>query len=225
MTDLTDQQLLIKMHGGNHAAAEMLWKRLSPRLYVHARSLAREGSLGEDCVQGAFLRVLGLPKREVQLIKDPLPWLMMVVRREVFQALRARGRATRRERRYGADDHSAREHGSHGTGNEHSLAISPELREQLEAALESLPRREREVIMLRHYVMLTFDQMELALGIARSTVVSRYRAAIARLEALMTMNHDNQHSILNQHARKYPTKSELAEESEHVSVEAQRART
>ena len=185
MIELSDQQLLIKMHSGHHAATEMLWKRLSLRLLVFARSLTRDGMLAEDAVQSTFMRVLTLSKREVQKVKDPLAWLMMVVRREAFQALRARGRAARREYNHCVDERTDQTQASGTSRDGHDWSVGPELRAQLEAALETLPRRDREVIMLRHFVMLTFDQMELALGIPRSTVVSRYREAVHRLELRM----------------------------------------
>ena len=44
-----------------------------------------------------------------------------------------------------------------------------------------MPRRYREVIVLKHIVGMTFDQLALALSANRSTVASRYRNAVARL--------------------------------------------
>jgi RNA polymerase sigma factor (sigma-70 family) len=56
---------------------------------------------------------------------------------------------------------------------------------ELVAALESLPRRQREVVILRHVLGLSFDQIEASTGINRNTASSVYRVAVATLERLL----------------------------------------
>src|SRR5262249_21205447 len=53
---------------------------------------------------------------------------------------------------------------------------------ELEAAIDRLPRRHREMIALKHIAGLTFDQIAVATGLNRNTAAARYRAAIEALQ-------------------------------------------
>ncbi len=56
-----------------------------------------------------------------------------------------------------------------------------ELRESVQMALERLPAEQREVLVMKIWGELTFEQIAVALEIPMSTAASRYRYAIARL--------------------------------------------
>ena len=55
----------------------------------------------------------------------------------------------------------------------------------LHTALEALPRRYREVLVLKHAGGLTFDQIALALATNRNTIAGRYRAALKSLRGVL----------------------------------------
>jgi len=65
-------------------------------------------------------------------------------------------------------------------------------RQVLEAALATLPQEQREVLVLKVWSELTFAQIAQALHIPANTAASRYRYAIARLQALLAseVTHD-----------------------------------
>ncbi len=173
-----DTHLLLRMHDGDGAAADLIWRRHAPSLRAYARSIVREESAAEDVVQRVFCRVLELPKARLRAIDVARPWLAAAVRNEAIRHLRGEGRERRRRNNAAAAGALKR---SAGPG------IAPAgAHESVEAALDSLPRRSREAIVLRHIAGLNFDQMAAALGLPRSTVASRYSAALALLKAAMT---------------------------------------
>ncbi len=67
-------------------------------------------------------------------------------------------------------------------GGPEQVAVARELREIVEAAIDRLPARQREVVVLKHYGQLTFQQIADATGAPPSTVKSRLHAALTRLE-------------------------------------------
>jgi RNA polymerase sigma-70 factor (ECF subfamily) len=79
---------------------------------------------------------------------------------------------------------------------------SPEVRcEQLETselvsrAIAELPDHLREVLVLRHYENMKFEQISRLLGIPASTLKSRFAAALSRLrERLQILAPDNEES-------------------------------
>ena len=66
-----------------------------------------------------------------------------------------------------------------------AAALSGEERREVVRALRRLPRRQREVLVLRYYLDLPDEQIASDLGIAQPTVRSVRRRALASLERLL----------------------------------------
>jgi len=165
-----DRHLLILTHKGNEPAARELWARFAPRLLAYARSIV--GSGAEDVVQSVFLAILGRTRKELRGVEDPAAWLLVLTRRCALNHLRS----TRRElsRREVVKARAAARTSAESANGE-----------SLDGALSALPRRLREVVVLRHIAGLTFDQVAVALGANRNTTAARYREAIRRLRDML----------------------------------------
>lgn len=170
-TDL--KQLLLETHQGHEPSARALWHTQAPRLLRYARAIVVSWSDAEDVVQVVFCRVLNMARREVERVSDPGAWLAQVTRREAINHLRSRKReAARREAAGGL--------GLHRDDNDPAPIDA-----DLEAAIERLPRRFREVIVLKHVAGLTFDQIAAATGLNRNTAASRYKSSVEALRDLL----------------------------------------
>jgi RNA polymerase sigma factor (sigma-70 family) len=64
--------------------------------------------------------------------------------------------------------------------------LDKESHRRLRAALETLPRRQRDVVACRYLLDLSEDETALSLGIARGTVKSRLSRALDRLEQALS---------------------------------------
>lgn len=174
MNNTSDQDLLKLMHRGDQAAARELWSRLGGRLTALAASMLRHSagaSLGPDVVQGAFLKLLKLPARDVKAIGDVAAWLTTLVRREAIDTRRKLSRGAGR-------DLASRQIA--GTASE----AGPNA--ELLLAIDVLDEHQRELIQLKHIAGLTFDQIALVLEENRETLASRYRVALQRLREIMS---------------------------------------
>lgn len=171
-----DCQLLQQTHTGNEPAARALWARFAPRLLAYAASIT--GTAADDVVQSVFVSILSQPRSVIREVQDPAAWLLTLTRRAALNHLRAfrRERNRRRERAVQAEQ-AARRQGP--------VFVD---QEALNAAVSSLPRRLREVVVLRHIAGLTFDQTAAALGANRNTTASRYRDAMDRLRAILDVD-------------------------------------
>ena len=157
-------QLLMRSRRGDEAAAVALWEDHGPRLIAYVRVVLRDGHGAEDVVQQVFIEALRAPSATVAAVRDVPAWLTWLARRRAANHLRASARRARAERRSarGADGAAA----ARGGGSE----------------IDALPRRAREVLVLRHGSGLTFAQMALALGVAASTAAARYEDAVRMLK-------------------------------------------
>lgn len=168
-----DVQLLLLTHKGNEPAARKLWARFAPRLLAYANSISGAG--GEDIVQNVFVSILSQPRSVIRGVEDPAAWLLILTRRTALNFLRSvrREKSRRRERAAQAEQAARR-----------AAPVFVDA-EALNSAVASLPRRLREVVVLRHIAGLTFDQTAGALGANRNTTAARYREAIRRLREVL----------------------------------------
>ena len=143
-----------------------------PKLLLCARQWTRSFADAEDVVQEAFIRYW---RHQRQLPGDPQALLITSIRRAALD------QARREFRR------AAREEKSAGGLEEHTFVFDPrpgddaERRHEIEAALQQLPVEQREVLVLKIWNDLTFEQIAGTLGIPPNTAASRYRYALAAL--------------------------------------------
>lgn len=176
-----DRQLLIRTRRGDQAAARSLWRRHAPRLVAYAATIVRGTGTrddAEDTVQAVFCRVMTIDPREVGAVMDPGAWLAQLTRRTALNWIRGTRRERARVGRVADGMRSAKgAAGEHGGPSEHAATGQ---------AVDSLPARLREVVVLRHVAGLTFDQIETATGVNRNTAAARYRVAVERLRVALS---------------------------------------
>ena len=143
-----------------------------PKLLLCARQWTRSLADAEDVVQEAFVRYW---RHQRQLPGDPQALLITSIRRAALDHARREVRRTAREEK--AD-------GALGDC-EPIFAAQPrddtERRQEIEAALRLLPAEQREVLVLKIWNELTFEQIAQTLGVPANTAASRYRYALVAL--------------------------------------------
>jgi RNA polymerase sigma-70 factor (ECF subfamily) len=194
----TDQLLEQASQGDDQARQQLLARhrgRLRRLIEVHfdRRLLARVDP--SDVVQEALIEAV----RQLSdyLEKRPLPfypWLRQLALDRLAALRRQHLRAQRRSI-------SREEVAAHLLSEESALELagrllargsSPsdrlqqeELRNQLRAALDRLPERDREVLVLRHLEQLPVDEIAAILGITAGAVYTRHLRALERLRTLL----------------------------------------
>jgi len=142
-----------------------------PRLLLCARQWTRSAADAEDVVQEAFVRYW---RHQRGLPGNPVALLLTSIRRAALDLARREGRRNARE--------LAAESGEDGAefyferlpgGDERHLA--------LESALARLPAAQREVLVLKLWGELTFEEIGCQLAISPHTAASRYRYALGAL--------------------------------------------
>ena len=158
------------------AHAQDTWKdwfeAYGPKLLLCARQWTRSLADAEDVVQEAFVRYW---RHQRQLPGDPQALLVTSIRRAAIDHARRESRRT------------AREEKADGGLEEREAFFAPQLgeaaerRHEIEAALQRLPGEQREVLVLKIWNELTFEQIAATLDIPPNTAASRYRYALAAL--------------------------------------------
>ena len=153
-------------------AFERALRPLLRRSAGYAFSLLGERGDAEDAVQQAALRAW---ERRAQFDEQrPFrAWWYAILRNHCLDELRRRRRAPIA---VSADDAGLSSPADESALDRHALA----------AAMEKLPDIQREVLQLRYFGELTYDELAQVLDIPRGTVMSRLHLARKALAGLMT---------------------------------------
>jgi RNA polymerase sigma-70 factor (ECF subfamily) len=150
--------------------------RHGPALALLARQWCATRADAEDAVQDGFVRFW----RSRGRARDDAAYLYACVRSAAVDLSRGRRRRERHEANAGGPD---------AAGPDASLFESSvdraELRDAVEHALATLPPEQREVLVMKIWGGLTFAQIAESLSVPPNTAASRYRYALARLEAAL----------------------------------------
>jgi len=166
----------------DNAPGRTMWHRMLHRcgdgLFLYARQLCRNDADAADVVQEAFLRVWR--KHANNGVTEPdLPALCFAaVRYTVLDRQRQAARRHQREITAGETLYEQQ------PLFESSLEQAEE-RAQLEAAIRRLPDEQREVLTLKIWGELTFQQIATVTDESPNTIASRYRLALAALRQLL----------------------------------------
>ena len=138
-------------------------------LYTLALSITRQDGRAEDAVQEAFARLWRSSRRPQG---DPVAYVFAAVRNAALD------QAARSDLSVGLPasifDGQAADPAKH--------AVEAESQRRLREAIDDLPDPQRQVVVLKAYAGLTFEQIAEVCGQPLSTVASRYRRVLEKLK-------------------------------------------
>jgi RNA polymerase sigma-70 factor (ECF subfamily) len=157
------------MHNvASHEDWKSCFSEIGPGLLLFARQWTRSAADAEDIVQEAFVKFW---RRHHEINNRAL--LYATVRSIALDFIRRDKRRARREATVFADADPA---------VEPQFEWEDESQSALAAAVSCLPQDQREVLVLKIWNELTFNEIAGALGISQNTAASRYRYALVNLK-------------------------------------------
>ena len=177
-----DAELASKAKGGNIDAFGELVARYKERAYMIALGFVGNPDDAMDLSQEAFVKAF----KAMRTFRDGCdfyPWFYAVLRNTCFNFLRRR--KTRKESSLDA----AREYGFDVVDGAPGPSAALELKEMralVRAEIDNLAPVHKEILLLRHYELLSYKQMAGVLGCPIGTVMSRLYAARQALKARLT---------------------------------------
>jgi RNA polymerase sigma-70 factor (ECF subfamily) len=153
-------------------------------LYGYAMVLTRNRSEAEDLVQETYVRAIRAikPLRDGSNMKS---WLLVILRNIWLNQLR-RQRITPKMVEIDVDETTANVLVEPSKGP-HALYVSKLEYEQVRKAIQQLPVDFREVILLREYEELSYQEIASVLGCPVGTVMSRLARARSKLRLLLSV--------------------------------------
>lgn len=157
---------------GDPSALERLFDRAAPRLLRYGLTLVRRREDAEDAVQAALVRLTRSPQT-LDAVQFPWAYLLRMVRNEALRIL-----ARRRPVMALWDDLTGR------TAGPNAIELA-ERDAEVQAALRRLPADQAEVVILKIWEGMTFQEIATVTGESLNTVASRYRYALTKLQSTL----------------------------------------
>jgi len=143
-----------------------LYETHGPALLAYASALLRDSSAAEDVLHQVFLQLL---RGKAAMNGQPAPYLFRAVRNTALNHIRGQSREV--------------ELGGNAVWLE-SPDGSPETSIALQSALKALPEEQREIVVLKVWGQLTFEEAAEVTGVPANTAASRYRYGIQKLKEI-----------------------------------------
>ncbi|HID67439.1 MAG TPA: RNA polymerase sigma factor [Roseibacterium sp.] len=160
---LDDGTLMVLFAKGDPEAARLLSERLLPRAFRHAARVLGDRAEAEDIAQEAMLRLWRVAADwRTDGAAKPSTWLHKVVANLAIDRLRRSGRSVE----LGDDDFA-----DDSPGAEARMQQATRMN-ALDAALATLPERQRQAVVLRHIEGVSNPEIAEALGIGVEAVES-----------------------------------------------------
>jgi RNA polymerase sigma-70 factor (ECF subfamily) len=145
-----------------------LYRTLGPALALYARTWL-DGAAAQDAVQDAFVAMFNKGRG----IENPRAWLYAAVRNRAIALSRSDRRRERRERRAGP--------GEVLVADQVALVDKGVVLE----ALDALQSDAKEIVVLRVWGELTFEEVGRICGVSPATAFRRYEAALEAIRRML----------------------------------------
>ena len=176
-----DDDLLVACAEGDEQALGSLYDRFGKVAYGLALRVLRDAALAEDAVQEAFLAVWRDAARFDCARGKASTWILTIVHRRAVDIVRSQAS-------FNALSDQVESAGPPAvvTGSADDDVALREARGELQAALATLSRAEREVLGLAYWCGLTQSEIATMLRTPSGTVKSRTFSALARLREVLS---------------------------------------
>jgi RNA polymerase sigma-70 factor (ECF subfamily) len=179
-TEICDNDLVGHALKGRISAFKELVERYQRRAYFFALGMVRNSDDAHDLSQEAFVRVY----KHLRRFDNNYPfkvWLFHILSNLCKNHLRQR--KTRENVVVGSDDEYTLTIPDH---RDPAMALDKtELQAQVWKAIEQLPEKFREIIILNHFQEMSYDQIAQVLDIPRGSVMSRLYYARLKLREII----------------------------------------
>ena len=180
---ISDQELVTLYRTGNEEAFETLLKRHRSRVYTTIYLIVKDRYLAEDLLQEVFIKVVNQIKSGKYNEEGKfLPWLMRISHNMAIDQFR-------RNKRYpvvtfedGSPLADSMKFADKPFEDEH---IRQEMHSRLRSLIKELPETQRQVLIMRHYIGMSFQEIADKTGVSINTALGRMRYAILNLRKQM----------------------------------------
>lgn len=181
---VNDSELISAYINGDENSFNTLVNRHKSRIYTTIYLVVKDRYVAEDLTQDTFIRAIKTLKEGRYNEQGKfLPWILRIGHNLAIDYFR---RARRYPNVVFEDGSSVFNSLNFAEDSIESAQVKKETHEFLRNLIKELPPKQREVLIMRHYEELSFQEIADATGVSINTALGRMRYALINLRKLMS---------------------------------------
>ncbi|MDG5800092.1 sigma-70 family RNA polymerase sigma factor [Marinilabiliaceae bacterium ANBcel2] len=184
---LSDEELVKSFVSGNQVSFNILLERHKQKVYSYIYLMIRRQELAEDILQDTFIKVhTTLLKGKYLESGKFVSWVMRISHNLIIDHFR-------RQKNYPIlfnEDHERDifNHSKFSDASVEESMVHEETLRDVAVLVNELPDNQREVVVLRHYLGLSFKEIADETNVSINTALGRMRYALINLRKMITEN-------------------------------------
>lgn len=180
---ISDSQLVSLYKNGNEEAFEQLVGRHKSKIFTTIYLIVKDNYIAEDLLQETFIKVINTIKGGRYNEEGKfLPWILRIAHNLAIDHFR-------KEKRYPTiimeDGNSVFNTLEFAEDSVESIQIQKDTHARLRKLIQELPEAQKEVLIMRHYMQMSFQEIAETTGVSINTALGRMRYALINLRKKM----------------------------------------
>jgi len=181
-----DSKLVSDYINGNEYALEILIKRHQQRLFSFIYSKVKNRDITEDIFQDTFIKVIRtLKKGNYNEEGKFLPWVVRISHNLIIDYFR---KSNRMPKFRNTDEFDIFSVLGDGALNAEKKIIKEQIHEDVRELINELPEEQKQVLIMRMYNDMSFNEISENTGVSINTALGRMRYALINLRKLIEKN-------------------------------------
>ena len=183
----SDSQLVSLYQTGNEEAFEMLLHRHKSRIYTAIYMIVKDRYEAEDLLQDTFIKAVNTIKGGRYNEEGKfLPWISRIAHNLAIDRFR-------RNKRYPEvvleDGSRVFDSMQFAEESYEAKQLMRDTKSRLRDLVKELPEEQKQVLIMRHYLKMSFQEIADRTGVSINTALGRMRYALINLRKKMIKNH------------------------------------
>ena len=178
-TDLSDSCLISLYTKGNEEAMSTLIDRHKSRIFTTIYLIVKDRYIAEDILQDVFIKTINILKQKKYNEQGKfLPWILRIAHNQAIDHFRKEKRNPKITLADGSDIFNCLKFSEENTTSEN---LSKHSKKYLKKIIEDLPDKQKQVLIMRHYMDMSFQEIAEATNVSINTALGRMRYALIAL--------------------------------------------
>lgn len=183
MKEVSDSVLVSDYKNGNEVAFEELVNRHKSRVYTTVLLIVKDQYVAEDLMQDSFIKAVNTIKSGRYNEEGKfLPWLLRIAHNLAIDFFRKSKRYPTIVMEDGSNVFNTLKFSEDSI---ESMQIKSETHALIRKLIQELPETQKEVLIMRHYMQMSFQEIAEATNVSINTALGRMRYALINLRKKM----------------------------------------
>jgi len=179
----SDKELIKRYLSGNESSLELIINKHKNRVYSYILMVVKSPEIADDLFQDTFIKVINTLKSGTYNEEGKfIHWVMRIAHNLTIDYFRKKKRFPIKEN---SEDRDTFEMLNLESESIEDILITDQIHEDLRTLINHLPDEQKEVLIMRHYIGMSFKDIAEETDVSINTALGRMRYAILNIRRLV----------------------------------------